>query len=457
MALGDIHLRFTWQACYLVTSTHTQLVVTQAWQAWHLWHWAGSGGALGFRCGAGTPRLSAWQAWRLETSIFFSRGRRGTWWHRLLLWRGRRGTYGTGLALAARLVFGVAPGRRGCWRGMRGTWRHPSSFHVAGVVLVDIDFYSGVAGVALMALGWPWRRAWFLVWRRDAAAVGVAGMALGDIHLRLPWQAWYLVTSTSTFAWQAWHVWHWAGSGGALGLEWNAGAPRLLAWQAWHLATSTFVLRGRRGTGWHPLSLCVACVALGDIDRHFAWQASHLSHTQLVHTQLVLTQLAHTTCPHTACPHTICPHTTCSHTTCPHTTCPHTTCPHTTCPHTTCPHTTCSHTTCPHTICPHNLSTAQHTTCLFGSKTDMHTHTHLTHNLSPHNFLTQFAHTQIPHNLLTHGFLPSCTRQSFTISFLFPAFPMPCLPFTFLLLLVWRSWHVVLSGPLIPHLPGEGR
>ena len=38
---------------------------------------------------------------------------------------------------------------------------------------------------------------------RDAAAVGVAGVALGDIHLRFTWQAWYLVTSTSTFAWQA--------------------------------------------------------------------------------------------------------------------------------------------------------------------------------------------------------------------------------------------------------------
>jgi len=33
----------------------------------------------------------------------------------------------------------------------------------------------------------------------------VAGVALGDIYLH--------------FAWQAWHVWHWDGSGGALGPE----------------------------------------------------------------------------------------------------------------------------------------------------------------------------------------------------------------------------------------------
>ena len=106
--IGDIHLRFTWQAWYLVTSTFTL-----PWQAWHLWHWAGSGGALGFRRGAA-----------------------------------------------------------------------------------------------------------------DAAAVGVAGVALGDIHLRFTWQAWYLVTSTSTL-------------------------PALMAldsWQPWHLETSTFVSRGRRGT-----------------------------------------------------------------------------------------------------------------------------------------------------------------------------------------------------------------
>ena len=150
-----------------------------------------------------------------------------------------------GLALVARLVLGVAPGRRGCRRGRRGAWRHPSSFHVAGVVLGDIDFYSGVAGVALMALGWLWRRAWFLVWRRDAAAVGVACVALGDIHLRFTWQAWYLLTTTST---QAWHLWHWAGPGGALGFWCGAGTPRLLAWQAWHLETSIFVYRGRRAT-----------------------------------------------------------------------------------------------------------------------------------------------------------------------------------------------------------------
>ena len=80
---------------------------------------------------------------------------------------GRRGTYGTGLALVARLVpvgrpwrrgtlrlcvAGVAPGdiyRRFAWqawclatstvlRGMRGTWRHQPWFCVAGVALGDI-------------------------------------------------------------------------------------------------------------------------------------------------------------------------------------------------------------------------------------------------------------------------------------------------------------------------------
>ena len=45
-----------------------------------------------------------------------------------------------------------------------------------------------------------------------------------------------------------------------------------------------------------------------------------------------------------------------------------------------------------------------------------HTHTH-----TPH---TQLITAQLPHTRV-----PCCTRQSLTISFLFPAFPMPSLPF----------------------------
>jgi len=79
-----------------------------------------------------------------------------------------------------------------------------------------------------------------------AAAVCAAGMALGDIDLHFPWQA-------------------------------------------WHLATWTFTLPGRRGTYGAGLALaarlgtlvavavCVAGMALGDIDLHFAWQAWRLA------------------------------------------------------------------------------------------------------------------------------------------------------------------------------------
>ena len=127
VALGDIKLRFTWQAWHLATST--------------------------FRF--------TWQAWHLATSTFVLRGRRGTW--------------GTGLALVARLVPGLVAG--------------------------------------------------------DAAALCVAGVALGDIQLRFTWQAWHLATSTFRFT-----------------------------WQAWHLATSTFVLRGRRGTWGTGLALVARLV-----------------------------------------------------------------------------------------------------------------------------------------------------------------------------------------------------
>ena len=75
--------------------------------------------------------------------------------------RGRRGPYGTGLALVARLV----PRPR----------QDAAAFCVAGVALCDIDLHF------------------------------VAGVALDDMDRH--------------FAWQAWHLWHWVGSGGALGSQ----------------------------------------------------------------------------------------------------------------------------------------------------------------------------------------------------------------------------------------------
>ena len=131
-----------------------------------------------------------------------------------------------------------------------------------------------------------------------AAALCVAGVALGDIDCHFAWQAWRLATWTFTlrgrcgtwrslcvagvalgdidayFGWQAWHLRHWAGSGDAPGSQITPWPPRLFAWQAWRLVTSTVTLRGRRGTWRHGPSL-------GDMYLHlvtFAWQAWHLRH-----------------------------------------------------------------------------------------------------------------------------------------------------------------------------------
>ena len=177
VALMAIYLRFAWQAWRLETFTFIlrgkQGTYGTAWRAWTAWSPV-------------TLRHFAWQAWPSATSTFVLRG---------MVWH------------LVTATFAV--------RGRRGTWRHPPSFHVAGV-------------------------------------------ALGDIHLR--------------FAWQAWHLWHCvarldglvAGDAAAFCV---AGVALMaihlrFTWQAWHLVTSTFVLRGRRGTCRHPPSLCVAGVAL---------------------------------------------------------------------------------------------------------------------------------------------------------------------------------------------------
>ena len=143
--------------------------------------------------------------------------------------------------------------------------------------------------------------------------------------------------------------------------------PWFFAWQAWHLVTSTFTLRGRRGTWWHRPSLCVAGVAVMALGWLWwrDWFPDYASHTQLAHTQLAPTQLVHTQLVHTQL-----------------------------------------------------VLTQLVLTC------NMLTDNLLTHNWSTHNLST---HTAYSHTTCSHT-VPCCTHQSFTISFLFPGFPMPSLP-----------------------------
>ena len=370
VVLGDIHLHFTWQVWHKLTST-----VGFAWQAWHLWHTfvlRGRRGTygIGWRPWSGFVARDAaavcvagvvlgdihlhfsWQAWHKLTSTVVLRGRRGTYG---IGWRAWSGFVARDAA--AVCVAGVVLGDihlHFSWQ--HGTNSHPPSFCVAGVVLGDIRLHFSwqawhkltstvvlrgmrgtygipsfcVAGVALMALGGA---LWSGFVARDAAAVCVAGVVLGDIHLHFTWQAWHKLTSTVVlrgrrgtygipsfcvagvalmalggalgpdfvardaaavcvagvvlgdihlhFTWQVWHKltstvvlrgrrgtygipsFCVAGValmalGGALGPDLSPVTPRLFARQAWHLVTSTFISRGRRGTNSHPPSFCVA-------------------------------------------------------------------------------------------------------------------------------------------------------------------------------------------------------
>ena len=115
VALRDIHLHFAWQAWRFVTSSFTLCpilcVVGVALRDIHPPSLCVAGVAL-----CDIHLHFVWQAWHLTTST--------------VTLRGRRGTYGTGLALAARLVIR--------WR------RGAAAFCVAGVTLRDIHLHFAV-------------------------------------------------------------------------------------------------------------------------------------------------------------------------------------------------------------------------------------------------------------------------------------------------------------------------
>eukprot|EP00435_Cladocopium_sp_Y103_P022042 s3269_g5.t1 len=200
---------------------------------------------------------------------------------------------GTGLGLVTRLVAAGA-----------------ASFCVAGVALGDMELHfvwqawrlatctftlCGRRGTCGTGLGLVTR----LV-AAGAASFCVAGVALGDMELRVLWQAWHLRHSAGSgdalgcrgrrlvlrgrrgtwccmdfrFVWQAWHLatstftlcvagvaltalgWVW-------GRAWLPGAPHHSAWQAWRLVTWSFVFCGRRGA-WRMSILNEIC---GQLDR----------------------------------------------------------------------------------------------------------------------------------------------------------------------------------------------
>ena len=133
------------------------------------------------------------------------------------------------------------------------TWRHGHAFCVAGV--------------ALIVLGWLWWRAWAPLGAVVAAAVCVAGMALRDIDLRFAWQAWHFATSTFTLrgrrgTWRHGRAFCVAGVA-LIVLGW-------LWWRAWALLDAV-------------VAVCMAGVALRDIDLHFAWPANVHSAWQAWH------------------------------------------------------------------------------------------------------------------------------------------------------------------------------
>ena len=230
---------------------------------------------------------------------------------------------------------------------------------------------------------------------------------------------------TLHFVWQAWHLWHWAGSGGAFG-------SHLSPWtrQAWHLEASTSILCGRRGT-WRK---CLGATVFGH-------NMAHNNFTQLFHIQLSHTTLSHTTLSHIALSHNL--SSTISMLLIP--TFSHTTFSRKQLSHTQLTPTALSHTPLSYAPLSHNLSPTMSTQLTHCWITHFLTHNLLTHNLLtsnshaifsyvplsrnlPSTASTEPTHTLLFHmhiiNLLTHNLL---TQNSLTRSV--PPSPFSCLPF----------------------------
>ena len=413
VAQPHIYRRFAWQAW---DRWHSQPHIYRrfAWQAWDRWHWVAcldwfrrrrdacdAASLLRGRRGAWwhPPWFHAWQAWHNLTSTVVLRGRRGTDGTGWRAWTGL-GAAVTPVTPRHFCVAGVALGdihldfTWQAWhnlistvvlRGRRGTdgtgWRAWTGLGAAVTPVTPRRCLRGrrgtwrhgsplcMAGVALMALGWLWWGAWFPVGAVDAAAVCVEGVALGDIERHFAWQAWHLATWTSTLR----------GKRGTSGTLRGRRGHLDFAWPAWHLVTST--------------SFVFPSFPVGMITSHKAcrksWQNLRL-HSAEHYIQTYMHTYIHTIFSHTIF--------------------------------------LCHTRSFTYNFAPRNsfnFSILHHLLCLsFLPRPATTFVAHGPHTHTPH---TQLITTQLPHAQLTHTRVPCCTRQSFTISFLFPAFPMPSL------------------------------
>ena len=293
-ALGSFHVAG-------VAQTH--IYRRFAWQACYRWHWV-------------ARLVLVRRPWRRG----ILRGRRGTWWHppsfhvagvaqthiyRRFAWQACYRWH-----WVARLVLVRRPWRRGILRGSRGTWWHPPSFHVAGVAQTHL--YRRFAWQACYRWHWvarlvlvrrPWRRG-ILRGRRGTwwhpPSFHVAGVAQTHIYRRFAWHACYRSHWVARLVlvrrpWRRGILHRRRGTNSHLVSFCVAGVAqthsyRRFAWQAcyrWHLVARLVlvrrpwrrgILRGRRGTWWHPPSFHVAGVAQTHLYRRFAWQACYRWH-----------------------------------------------------------------------------------------------------------------------------------------------------------------------------------
>ena len=103
-------------------------------------------------------------------------------------------------------------------------------------------------------------------------------VAQSDIQGRFAWQAWHKLTSTIVLRGRRGTIWHprsFCVAGASLMALGGALGPGLVARDARGAAQ---LLRGRRGTWWHPPWFHVAGVAQSHIHCRFAWQVPHSWH-----------------------------------------------------------------------------------------------------------------------------------------------------------------------------------